>query len=201
MSKWDERFDTEEYVYGEAPNVFIKQQSHLFKQNMKVLAIAEGEGRNAVWLAERGYDVEMWDYSQVGLEKALRLANQRKVTIKTRLIDLSDAEWPISSFDAIICVFGHFPQDVKSKVFEGVQQSLRPGGVFITEVYSEKQIQLNTGGPKHLNYLYTITDFKTLNESLETLYIFDGIVEREEGKLHKGKSAVIQYIGQKHDHS
>lgn len=199
MSNWDERYNTEEYVYGKKPNVFLEQQSHLFKPGMKVLTIAEGEGRNAVWLAEKSLDVEMWDYSRVGLEKALRLAENREVIIKTHLIDLSNAEWPTSSFDIVISIFGHFQDDVKSEVFKGIQKSLKPGGYFITEVYSKEQVQLNTGGPKDLNYLYETADFKTLSQSLETLLIFEGIVNREEGRLHNGESAVIQYIGQKYN--
>ncbi|MFN4215193.1 SAM-dependent methyltransferase [Exiguobacterium sp.] len=194
---WDQRFDTEEYVYGEQPNEFLRHQGHLLNDGMKVLAIAEGEGRNAVWLAEQGLDVEMWDYSRVGLEKAERLAVRRGVVLTTHLVDLAVADWPVATYDVIVCIFGHFPKDVQTAVLKGVTRALKPGGFFMTEVYSEAQLELGTGGPKDQALLYTPDDFEVLADSLETLHFFDGVVERQEGRLHQGPSAVIQYIGQK----
>ncbi|STO09231.1 class I SAM-dependent methyltransferase [Exiguobacterium aurantiacum] len=194
---WDERFDTEEYVYGEQPNEFLRSQRHLLSDGMQALAIAEGEVRNAVWLAEQGLDVEMWDYSRVGLEKAERLALRRGVSLTTHLVDLAVADWPAQSFDVIVCIFGHFPKDVQTAVLKGVTRALRPGGFFITEVYSEAQLEFGTGGPKDKALLYTTDAFSVLSDSLETRHFFDGIVERQEGRLHQGPSAVIQYVGQK----
>ncbi|TCI20570.1 bifunctional 2-polyprenyl-6-hydroxyphenol methylase/3-demethylubiquinol 3-O-methyltransferase UbiG [Exiguobacterium sp. SL-9] len=198
MSTWDKRFNTDEYVYGENPNAFVKQQAHLFKQGMRVLAIAEGEGRNAVWLAEQGVDVDMWDYSQVGLDKANRLAKRSGVTLHTHLVDLVDADWPEDAYDAIICIYGHFPNHVKKSVVAGVNRALKPGGYFVTEVYSEAQLAYGTGGPKQKELLYTPADFASLMDSFKTIHFFDGTVERHEGALHNGESAVLQYIGQKH---
>ena len=197
MSTWDKRFNTDEYVYGEAPNAFVKQQAHLLKRGMRVLAIAEGEGRNAVWLAEQGVNVDMWDYSQVGLDKANRLAERRGVTLHTRLVDLAVADWSIDTYDAIVCIYGHFPDNVKKSVLEGVKRALKPDGYFVTEVYSEAQLDYGTGGPKQKELLYTPADFSTLMNSFKTIHFFDGTVERYEGALHNGESAVLQYIGQK----
>ncbi|TCI24297.1 class I SAM-dependent methyltransferase [Exiguobacterium sp. SH5S4] len=197
MSTWDQRFDTDEYVYGEEPNEFVKQQAHLFKKGMTVLAIAEGEGRNAVWLAEQGLHVEMWDYSQVGLDKATRLAERRGVTLQTRLVDLAEANWPEQAYDVVLCIYGHFPKEVKAAVFTGIERALKPGGYFVTEVYSEEQLAYGTGGPKEKALLYTTHDFSSFTDSLNTCHLFEGVVERHEGKLHQGTSAIIQYIGQK----
>jgi len=197
MSTWDKRFNTDEYVYGENPNAFVNQQAHLFKQGMRVLAIAEGEGRNAVWLAEQGVAVDMWEYSRVGLDKANRLAERRGVTLHTRLVDLAEADWPENVYDAIVCIYGHFPDHVKKSVIAGVGRALKPGGYFVTEVYSEAQLTYGTGGPKQKELLYTRSDFATLMDSFKTIHFFDGTVERHEGSLHNGESAVLQYIGQK----
>ncbi|WP_214890418.1 class I SAM-dependent methyltransferase [Exiguobacterium sp. s142] len=197
MSTWDQRFDTDEYVYGEEPNEFVKQQAHLFKKGMTILAIAEGEGRNAVWLAEQGLHVEMWDYSQVGLDKATRLAERRGVTLQTRLVDLAEANWPEQAYDVVLCIYGHFPKEVKTAVFTGIERALKPGGYFVTEVYSEEQLAYGTGGPKEKTLLYTAHDFSTFTGSLNTCRLFEGVVERHEGILHQGTSAIIQYIGQK----
>lgn len=197
MSTWDQRFSTDEYVYGEEPNQFVKQQAHLFKQGMRLLAIAEGEGRNAVWLAAHGMTVDMWDYSQVGLDKAERLADRHGVTLQTRLVDLAEADWPEDAYDAVICVFGHFPSHVKQSVLEGVKRTVRPGGYFVTEVYSKDQLTYGTGGPKQHDMLYTSSDFDTFSDSFDTVHLFDGVVQRNEGILHHGQSAVIQYVGQK----
>ncbi|EPE61345.1 thiopurine S-methyltransferase [Exiguobacterium sp. S17] len=194
MSTWDQRFDTNEYVYGEEPNEFVKQQAHLFKKGMTVLAIAEGEGRNAVWLAEQGLHVEMWDYSQVGLDKATRLAERRGVTLQTRLVDLAEANWPEQAYDVVLCIYGHFPKEVKTAVFNGIERALKPGGYFVTEVYSEEQLAYGTGGPKQKELLYTLSDFAVLTDSVETIFLFEGTVERNEGMLHHGESAVIQYV-------
>lgn len=119
------------------------------------MAIAEGEGRNAVWLATLGFDVEMWDASKVGLEKAKRLATSRNVSLQTKQIDLNEAVWSQDTYDLVICIFGHFPPHVREKMLAGIQKTLRPGGVFLTEVYSTHQLDYGTGGPKDLSLLYT----------------------------------------------
>lgn len=198
MSKWDERFSSKDYVYGTEPNEFLQEwiTSHQI-EGKRVLAIAEGEGRNAVWLATRGFDVEMWDASKVGLEKAKRLATSRNVSLQTKQIDLNVAVWSQETYDLVICIFGHFPPHVREKVLAGIQKTLRPGGVFLTEVYSTHQLAYRTGGPKDLSLLYTEKMFHQLKDDFVPLLLHETVVWREEGALHHGESAVIQYVGQK----
>ena len=198
MSKWDERFSSEDYVYGTEPNEFLHEwfTSHQI-EGKRVLAIAEGEGRNAVWLATLGFNVEMWDASKVGLEKAKRLATSRNVSLQTKQIDLNEADWSQDTYDLVICIFGHFPPHVREKVFAGIKKTLRPGGVFLTEVYSTNQLAYGTGGPKDVSLLYTEEMFHQLEDDFIPILLHEMVVWREEGTLHHGESAVIQYVGQK----
>ncbi|WP_353047721.1 class I SAM-dependent methyltransferase [Exiguobacterium sp. s13] len=198
LSKWNERYNTDEYVYGTEPNQFLLDFITTHRLEGKhVLAIAEGEGRNAVWLATLGLDVEMWDASKVGLEKAKRLAASRNVFLQMKQIDLNEADWQKEAYDMVICIFGHFPPHVREKVFAGIQKTLRPGGVFLTEVYSTNQLTYGTGGPNDASLLYTEGMFHQLDEDFAPLVLNETVVWREEGKLHHGESAVIQYVGQK----
>ncbi|MDT0191656.1 class I SAM-dependent methyltransferase [Exiguobacterium sp. BG5(2022)] len=198
LSKWDERFSSEEYVYGTEPNEFLREwvTSHQ-PERKRVLAIAEGEGRNAVWLATLGFEVEIWDVSIAGIDKAKRLATSRNVSIQTKQIDLNEADWPNKAYDMVICIFGHFPPHVREKVFTGIQQTLRPGGLFLSEVYSTHQLAYGTGGPNDASLLYTEEMFHQLDDDFVPLVLNETVVWREEGTLHHGESAVIQYVGQK----
>ncbi len=198
MSKWDERFSSEDYVYGTEPNEFLREwvMSHQL-EGKRVLAIAEGEGRNAVWLAKLVFEVEMWDASKVGLEKAKRLATSQNVSLQTKQIDLNEADWSQDMYDMVICIFGHFPPPVREKVFAGIQKTLRPDGFFLTEVYSTHQLAYGTGGPNDASLLYTEEMFHQLDDDFLPLVLNETVVWREEGTLHHGESAVIQYVGQK----
>ena len=198
MSKWDKRYDTDEYVYGTEPNEFLRQYVTAHDiEGKRILAIAEGEGRNAVWLASHGNDVEMWDGSRVGLEKAERLAATKDVSIKTKQVDLSDAVWEDEAFDVVVCIFGHFPPDVRQAVFDGVKRTLKPGGLYVTEVYHPDQLAYGTGGPSDATLLYTVEAFKPLTEELDTILLRQRTVERQEGRFHHGQSSVVQYVGMK----
>jgi SAM-dependent methyltransferase len=198
LSKWDERFSSEEYVYGTEPNEFLREWVTFHQPERKhVLAIAEGEGRNAVWLATLGFEVEIWDTSIAGIAKAKRLATSRNVSIQTKQIDLNEADWPNKAYDMVICIFGHFPPHVREKVFTGIQQTLRPGGLFLSEVYATHQLAYGTGGPNDASFLYTEEMFHQLGDDFVPLVLHETVVWREEGTLHHGESAVIQYVGQK----
>lgn len=120
MSKWDERFSSEDYVYRTEPNEFLRKwvTAHQL-EGKRVLAIAEGEGRNAVWLATLGMEVEVWDASKVGLEKAKRFATSQNMPLQTKQTDLNEADWSQDMYDMVICIVDHFPPHVREKVFAG----------------------------------------------------------------------------------
>ncbi|OZM56925.1 SAM-dependent methyltransferase [Lottiidibacillus patelloidae] len=197
MNHWHERFKDENYIYGTEPNVFIADMHKKLQLSGNALAIAEGEGRNAVFLAEQGMNVTTWDYAQSGLEKTKKLAAKKGVTINTKLIDLSEANWEKEQWDEIICVFGHFPENLRKKTLNGVKEAVKPGGYFITEVYSQYQIPYKSGGPKDEGLLYKPEEFLQTFSDWKIVHFFMGEVMRSEGESHKGLSHVIQFVGQK----
>ncbi|MEW8986827.1 MAG: class I SAM-dependent methyltransferase, partial [Bacillus sp. (in: firmicutes)] len=155
---WHERFGSEEYVYGEEPNLFIKKQSNRLENGKKVVAFAEGEGRNAVYLAREGYEVTAYDYALNGLKKTEALAQRYGVSITTKQKDLIQEQVPVEEFDAAIMVFGHFSKQDQKTVFDKLVSAVKPGGIVMMEVYSEDQVRYGTGGPKTIDMLYDPVD-------------------------------------------
>ena len=193
---WDVRYSDAEYVYGTAPNAFLASVADQIPRG-KVLSLAEGEGRNAVYLAELGCKVLGVDASAVGLSKAQRLADERGVTIETRVADLTDFHIEPDSWDAIVSIFCHLPSGIRSSVHHKVVAGLRPGGVFVLEAYTPTQLKLKTGGPPTADMLMTL---KLLRVELAGLrFIHARELEREviEGKFHTGRGAVVQVVAVK----
>jgi SAM-dependent methyltransferase len=197
MNPWNSRFQAENYVYGKEPNLFISEVQKKLKLSGDVLTIAEGEGRNAVFLAEHGMNVTAWDYAESGLAKTKKLAEERNVDVQTKLVDLNEAVWEKNKWDELVCIFGHFPKELRQKTLQGVKEAVKPGGYFITEVYSRYQIPYNSGGPKELDFLYTPEEFLQIFADWRIVHFFMGEVVRHEGELHNGLAHVIQLVGQK----
>jgi 2-polyprenyl-3-methyl-5-hydroxy-6-metoxy-1,4-benzoquinol methylase len=197
LNTWHERFQSEDYIYGTEPNVFLAEMQKRLNITGNALAIAEGEGRNATFLAEQGMNVTTWDYAQSGLEKTKRLAEKRGVTVETELVDLNEAQWEKDQWDELVCIFGHFPKELREKTLHGIKESVKPGGYFVTEVYSVYQLPYKSGGPKVLELLYRPEEFLELFSHWRIVHFFIGEVERHEGDFHNGLSHVIQFVGQK----
>lgn len=197
MNHWNKRFQSENYVYGKEPNVFLTEFHKKIKVSGDALAIAEGEGRNAVYLAEQGMNVTAWDYAESGLVKINKLAEERDVVISTELIDLNDAKWRENKWDEIVCIFGHLPTELRRKTLQGVKKAVKPGGYFLTEVYSPYQIPYKSGGPQDMDFLYKPEEFLSIFADWRIVHFFMGEVTRHEGELHNGLSHVIQFVAQK----
>lgn len=197
MNHWNERFQKEDYVYGKEPNVFLKEFQQKLNISGKVLAIAEGEGRNAVYLAQQGMNVTAWDYAESGLAKTNKLAEERNVAVSTELVDLNEANWHEAKWDEIVCIFGHFPKELREKTLQGVKTAIKPGGYFLTEVYSHYQLPYQSGGPQNLDFLYNPEEFLENFAEWRIVHFFMGEVARYEGEQHNGLSHVIQFVGQK----
>lgn len=194
---WDQRYATEEYVYGTHPNEFLADAVAGLKPPCRVLCLAEGEGRNAVFLAERGFAVHAVDASRVGLAKAEALAQQRGVQIETEVADLDGYAIAPESWDLIVSIFCHLPVPVREALHRQVVQGLRPGARFILEAYTPAQLALGTGGPPTAALMMTL---EALRAELEGLHFELGReCEREvhEGHLHSGLGAVAQVIAVK----
>jgi cyclopropane fatty-acyl-phospholipid synthase-like methyltransferase len=192
---WDKRYAVEEYVYGTEPNTFLAHHAKFLSG--PVLSLAEGEGRNAVFLASLGLDVLGVDSSTVGLAKAQRLATARGVTIRTEVADLANYAPPANSFEAVVSVFAHLPSSIRKKLYPLVEHSLKPGGIILLEAYSKAQIKRDTGGPKDPDMLMSRADLEKAFPNCES--ILSQEIEREviEGKLHGGLASVVQFIARK----
>lgn len=197
MNPWHTRFQNEEYVYGTEPNVFLAEIQKKLEVSGDALAIAEGEGRNAVFLAEQGMSVTAWDYAESGLAKTEKLAQNRGVSVTTKLVDLNDAKWIENQWDELVCIFGQFPNELREKMLEGVKKTVKPGGYFVTEVYSIHQIPYKSGGPQNQEFLYAPEEFLKTFGDWRIVHLFMGEVIRTEGKFHNGLAHVIQFVAQK----
>ncbi|MGD2160741.1 MAG: class I SAM-dependent methyltransferase [Gammaproteobacteria bacterium] len=190
---WDERYNTTDYVYGTDPNTFLANIVAEMPRG-RTLCVAEGEGRNAVFLAEHGHDVVAVDSSAVGLEKARRLAIERGVMIETVVEDLAHLDITAGSWDAIVSIFAHVPPEIRKPLHRKIVHGLRPGGMLVLEAYTPAQIELGTGGPPVAELTMNL---EILREELDGL-VFRHAVELQrdvvEGRFHTGKGAVVQVV-------
>jgi SAM-dependent methyltransferase len=190
---WNDRYRDNEFAYGRAPNDFLRSVVGRIPKG-PVLCLAEGEGRNAVFLASLGYEVTAVDFSAVGLKKAEELAKEWAVTIKTVVADLATYEAAVAEYSGIIAIWAHLPPAVRARVHGWVSRALRPDGVFVLEAYRPAQLALNTGGPRDAAMTMTL---EGLREELSPMVLDIGRdVDREvqEGKFHSGPSATVQVL-------
>ncbi|WP_022701134.1 SAM-dependent methyltransferase [Oceanicaulis alexandrii] len=195
---WDERFSTDEYVYGTAPNDFLVRVADQLPGQSRILAIADGEGRNGVWLAKQGHNVHSVDGSRIALEKARALAQQAEVSIELEQADLLHWRWPKSQYDAVVAIFIQFAgPEARRRLFENAISSLKPGGLFMLQGYRTEQLAYGTGGPPQEENLYTEQLLKSELSGLDVLVLraHDSVIS--EGMGHSGMSALIDYVGRK----
>lgn len=198
---WDERFDRPDFVYGTDPNAFLAEQAAALPDKGSVLAVADGEGRNGVWLAERGLDVVSFDASTVALAKARDLARRRDVTLQTVHSDLAKWEWEPETYDVVAAIFVQFaPPDLRKTMFEGFHTCLKPGGILIMQGYRVEQLRYGTGGPPHADHLYTKDMLIRSFGHWEIRYLQEHDSVIEEGAGHSGISALIDLVAEKARH-
>jgi len=193
---WDERFAEAGWTYGTEPNGFLVTVVDRIPQG-RVLSLGEGEGRNAVFLARRGYDVFGVDGSAVGLAKARRLAEEAGVAIATHLADLAEYEIAPGSWDGIVSIFCHLPAELRRRVHRQVVAGLKPGGVFVLEAYAPKQLQYGTGGPRTRDMLVSLDDARAELDGLAFEVVRETEREVHEGRRHSGTGAVVQVVAAK----
>lgn len=197
MSDWDSRYQTEEYVFGTEPNVFIARIIDQLPADGKALDLATGEGRNGIFLAEHGFDVEGVDVSAVGLEKADKLAREKAVAFKTRLEDITIMAMPDDYYAVICSVFCHFVEPVRTQMMQKIVSALAPGGMFAGVFYHPNQIDFGTGGPNNPDMLATLEQLQLAADGLEWLIAEHIEHELDEGSRHKGMSSVVYLLGRK----
>ncbi len=191
---WNNRYASDEYVYGIHPNLFLKEKLPGVKPR-KILLPAEGEGRNAVYAASLGWDVYAFDFSSKAKEKALLLSKENKVSIQYAVHGMEEANYEKESFDSLAFIYTH--NSNRKDNHRHLMNFLKPGGTVILEAFSKEQINNNTGGPKDINMLYSIAELKEDFAQLSELDVWEEEIVLEEGNLHSGRSSVIRLIGRK----
>ena len=193
---WDQRYNTPEFVYGEEPNSFLVENTQYLMPG-SLLCLAEGEGRNGVFLARKGFQVIAVDSSMVGLQKARALAARHKVELRTVVADLAEYVIEPESVDNVVSIFCHLPPEVRKRIHGAVVNGLKPGGVLILEAYTPDQLLLKTGGPPVKEMMMTLGELRSELAGLD--FVFAQEIEREvvEGRLHTGVGAVVQVIAKK----
>lgn len=195
---WNERFAGEDYLFGTAPNAFLAAQCERLKPGMRALAVADGEGRNGVWLAQQGLDVLATDFSPVALAKAQKLAKAASVTLKTECVDLASWDWGGPRFDVVAAIFIQFAEPAwRTQMFARIKQVLLPGGLLLLEGYRPKQLEYGTGGPSQLENLYTRELLEREFADMDILHLSEYDADISEGARHKGMSALIDLVAKK----
>ncbi len=192
---WDQRYASEEYHYGTEPNAFLVSQAHRIAPGAHVLAVADGEGRNGVWLAGQGALVHSIDGSVVAVAKARRLAESRGVTLEIEHADVFQWTWPEAAYDAVVAIFVQFvdPED-RPEFFRNMTAALKPGGVLLLEGYGTGQLAYGTGGPRSAPQLYTadLLAAAFADMQIDVLRAYDAVVE--EGPAHSGMSSLVDLV-------
>ena len=194
---WDERYDEGRFAYGDAPNDFLVEGADLLAPG-NCLCLAEGQGRNAVWLAGQGWDVTAMDQSQVGMARAQELAQARGVTIRTEVGDLTSYDLGVGRWNTIVSIFGHVPSTLRKSVHRRVVAALAPGGTFLLEAYTPAQLDApGIGGPRDSDMMPTEADLHEELAGLEFLVSRELMRAVNEGEYHHGESAVVQIVARK----
>jgi len=193
---WNERYSDVDYVYGKLPNEYLANVIDKLPRG-KVLCLAEGEGRNAVFLAENGFSVTAVDSSDVGLKKAEKLASERNVNIKTVHADLADFRIDREGYDVVVSIFCHVPPVTRKALHKQVVDGLRPGGFLVLEAYTPEQLQYKTGGPPTKDPMMTLKELKDEFSGLQFIHGEELVRKVVEGKYHTGKGAVVQVLARK----
>ncbi|MBU6247273.1 MAG: methyltransferase domain-containing protein [Xanthomonadaceae bacterium] len=198
MNRWNERYAGEDFLFGTAPNAFLRAQQHRLPARGSALAVADGEGRNGVWLAAQGLDVLAVDASDVGLAKSRRLAADRGVTLTWELADLARWDFGRERFDVIAAIFIQFADPaLRSRIFAGMKAALKPGGVLLLQGYRPEQLEYRTGGPSEPDHLYTEPMLREAFGDLHIEHLASYDAELDEGAGHRGMSALVDLVARK----
>lgn len=193
---WDERYSTTEFIYGKEPNSFFKNELDKMKPG-RILLLGEGEGRNAVYAALKGWKVDAVDFSTKAKEKALEFAEENKVMINYNVVDLSNFKSKKAYYNAIAIIYLHLKPDLRTNIHSQINDSLLSNGKLILEVFDKKQLGKSSGGPQSLEMLYSTKDLKTDFKNMKIELLEKKFINLDEGEKHIGKAAVIRLIAEK----
>ena len=198
LIRWEARFSVGEYLFGERPNAYLASKIALFAKGSRALSIADGEGRNSVWLAEQGLRVDAFDFSPTAVAKAERLALSRAVRVGFNVCETFAWSWEPSAYDLVAAIFIQFASPaVREKLFPLMQRTLKPGGLLILQGYRAEQLQYGTGGPPELDHLYTEAMVRELLQDMDILELRCYEEPVDEGRGHSGMSALMGVVARK----
>lgn len=198
---WNERFGQDEYIYGELPNEYLKDKLSEISKG-KILSAAEGEGRNAVYAAQLGFDSYAFDLSEEGKVKAMKLADKKGVAIEYQLADMDNVSYSTEEFDALVLVFAHFSLANRKEYHQKLASFLKKGGKLVIEGFSKEhqkfqQENPTAGGPRNSEMLYDLEELKSDFEGFNFIEAYKTETSLSEGNHHKGISSVIRILAEK----
>jgi SAM-dependent methyltransferase len=192
---WNRRFEAAGYVFGTEPNAWLREHADVWLPGQRVLCIADGEGRNSVWLARRGLAVDAFDIAEVGVAKARSLAAEHGVSVNFAVADCDSLAWPDRVYDGVAAIFVQFADPaMRERLFANIQRCLKPGGVLVLQGYTPKQLEYKTGGPPIASHLYTPAMLRDAFAAMEILELREYEAEVAEGSGHRGWSALIGMV-------
>lgn len=195
---WNQRYGQDGFLFGTAPNAWLREVAHRLPASGRVLCVADGEGRNSVWLAQQGHQVDAFDIAEVGVAKARRFAAEQGVEVNFSVADCDSFGWRAAAYDAVVAIFVQFADPAqRARLFARMAESLRPGGVLVLQGYTPQQLEYKTGGPGVLSHLYTEALLREAFASLdiEVLRCYDEVLS--EGSAHRGLSALVGMVARR----
>lgn len=195
---WNARFSSDSYIFGTEPNVWLSRHLDLLPKGGRVLAVADGEGRNSVWLAKQGMQVDAFDISPVGIGKAIRLADQAGVQVNYQIAGVDDFNWQVGVYDAVVAIFIQFADpDTRATLFRRMKSALKPDGVLLLQGYTPQQLEYKTGGPPNIDHLYTEALLSDAFGDMDIVELSAYEDVLAEGTQHAGQSALIGLVARK----
>lgn len=195
---WNKRFASDDFIFGLEPNDYLRSHAALLRPGSHVLCVADGEGRNSVWLARQGLRVDAFDIAELGVAKARRLAVQAGVSVDYSVADCDRWAWPTDTYDAVVAIFVQFADPaMRERLFAHMVRALKPGSLLVLQGYTPKQLEYKTGGPPILSHLYTEELLRTAFAALEIVELRTYEADLNEGTQHHGRSALIGMVARK----
>jgi 2-polyprenyl-3-methyl-5-hydroxy-6-metoxy-1,4-benzoquinol methylase len=195
---WNKRFATEDFVFGTEPNDWLREHAAVWQPGQRVLCVADGEGRNSVWLAQRGLQVDAYDIAEVGVAKARQFAAEQGVNVNYSVADCDGFDYGEARYDGVAAIFVQFADPaMRARLFAHIDHCLKPGGVLILQGYTPKQLEYKTGGPPFASHMYTEALLCESFPGFEVQALREYEAELTEGSQHKGRSALIGLVARK----
>ena len=192
---WNQRFQAPGFLFGTQPNTWLRDHASHWQPGQRVLCVADGEGRNSVWLARRGVQTDAFDISEVGVAKARVLARDTGVSVNFQISDCDAYPWPVAAYDGVAAIFVQFADPaLRARLFANIVRCLRPGGTLVLQGYTPRQLDYKTGGPSIASHLYTEGMLRDAFASLEILELLEYEADLSEGTGHSGRSALIGMV-------